>query len=79
MIFDVYVLVLNPNSLTKNILHVCVFVFVRKERESNAKNARHVSNFKTDGAQIFHVCVCVLIYKSGPKTKIFKMHMYPHF
>ena len=38
--FDVYVFVLNSNTLPKNIFHVCVFVSVT--RKIPAKSARYV-------------------------------------
>ena len=38
--FDVYVFVLNSNSLTKKIVHVCVFISVI--RQIHEKGARYV-------------------------------------
>ena len=55
--FDVYVFVLNLNSLAKRILHVCVFRIRHKTKDCKKREVC-VPNSKS--MAIFHVCVCVL-------------------
>ena len=57
-IFDVYVFILNSNSLTKHIFHVCVFVSVT--RYILAKSTRYVYLIQIDGAQnCARMCMCI--------------------
>ena len=66
--FDVYVFVLNSNSLTKNNFHVCVFVSIT--REIPAKNASYVYLIRTRWRSEFFTYVYVYwIRNSGRKTK----------
>ena len=66
--FDASIFVLNLNSLTKNIFHVCVFVSVTKSIP--AKSARYIYLIQNRWcSEVFTYVYEYWIRDSGPKTK----------